>query len=245
MTIFLRARPPTQNRSTLPHFGRGLFTPRDSSPPQAPSRGAALSAPAAARPPVLPAITPASRTANSTGKHVTALGRAREAAAPCGNRIYASSLWSSAAGQSASSSADTCGAASRNRNTAHAFDALSRWPISSRASRSNAASWSGPTSTCTGTRPCRRRSRYASLRSPAPARAEGSPVPFPRADGAPASHPLHVPEQRPSVFQLARQALAIRRGDLELAERYRRDLGIVLDLDRRADLPACGIVLRV
>ncbi len=33
------------------------------------------------------------------------------------------------------------------------------------------------------------------------------------------SHPLHVPEQRPGVLQLSRQALAVCSGNLELPQR--------------------------
>jgi hypothetical protein len=75
---------------------------------------------------------------------------------------------SSLSGHSASPMADRCGAASRNRLTAEAIDALSRSPTSKSANRSKAASWSDPTSIDTDTRPCRRRDRLRSARVLAP-----------------------------------------------------------------------------
>jgi hypothetical protein len=71
---------------------------------------------------------------------------------------------SSLTGHIASPAAAKWGAASRNRVTAQAIPCLSRLPTSKSAKCSKAASWRGVTSTDTSTRPCRRRSRYASLR---------------------------------------------------------------------------------
>ena len=71
---------------------------------------------------------------------------------------------SSPSGHKASPAAARCGAVARNRVTARATARLSRSPMSKRANRSKAASWRGSTSIGTHTRPCRRRSRYASLR---------------------------------------------------------------------------------
>jgi hypothetical protein len=77
---------------------------------------------------------------------------------------YTPSVGSSPTDQSASCNAETCGAVSRNLETAQAMHALFLSPMSNSANRSNAVSWLGPISTDTSTRPCRRRSRCAWVR---------------------------------------------------------------------------------
>src|ERR1700676_2146769 len=58
-------------------------------------------------------------------------------------------------------------------------------------------------------------------------------------------HPPNIPEKRSGSLQFSGEALAIRGGDLKLAQSYRRHLRVVFKLDRRGDALACVVVLRV